>query len=401
MQCKGDLNPSPAGIDMYVTHQAHADIQGSVQHEDSGATDRGLPHHALPATNALPAAVVRGEPGGETGIQDSADKSEHSEAQDESDPDSLAKPILLDIQEAAAQLSKLTGLQLETALNALKETQESVFGQASSVAGVTLVQTWLEEAQVWLACNMEVQEEIDDVRLAMQESLQEFEAAKAADDVPLTERPPDYLHDRFLPAATGKSSRTGGGPGSIVFRCLSAFACYHALFADGDHKAPLVKLAELECKCHRWYPSKGTMRFWELLGEECATVAAEAGDATLALQREGWVACGEGPDHCGICAAALGKSAAGTGPSTSAPMLAASGPSRSAVGTATRSAVLAALGAFAALKVPEMEEKISKMPSVSGQIPDVFVALGDPPGCGTGSDAECIELLDSESGSER
>lgn len=136
-------------------------------------------------------------------------------------------------------------------MNALKETQESVFNAMRSEGIAHLLDAWLEAAQIWLACNMEVQVEINEVRVAMQESLQEYEAVKAADDVPLTERPADYLRERFQRVTACKSSPSFGLPGSMVFEQMTNFTCHHALFAAGTHKAPLVRLAELECKCYR------------------------------------------------------------------------------------------------------------------------------------------------------
>ncbi|GLC41612.1 hypothetical protein PLESTB_000696600 [Pleodorina starrii] len=356
------------------------------QAAEAGAT------HGLQIDPALVAAYVNQAAAAMAASGAAGDEQGQAETAAGGEAGQAPEPSVPDIRVAAAELMKLASIPLESALSALKETQEEVFGEAGSAGGADLLNDWLDAAQVRLACNMEVQAEIDSMRIAMEQSLQEREAQKAAEDVPLVERPAEFLRDRFAPAAANR--RDFGAPASIVIRSVTAFTCHHALFAAGDHKAPLVNLAELERKCHRWYPNKGTVRFWEQVAESCVATAAAVPGATKELKLEGWIGCEQGPAGCTVCAAALGRDqGGGAGPSTSAPAPAPEGPPRSAVSSEVRTAALAAVGQFAARKWPEVEGDVCKMPSVPGQIPAVFSDLDDPPG-NDDSDDEVIECTD-------
>ncbi|GFR50387.1 hypothetical protein Agub_g12602 [Astrephomene gubernaculifera] len=371
--------------------------------------DAGNSAQAISQQEANGAAAGH-QPNAENAAHDEDEVGEEEEEGTEGPGDDSNPSRIPDIQDAAAQLAKLTGIPLDTALTALKETREEVFGSgdagadgspdSSSGGGSSeRLQDWLEAAQIYLAVRMEVEDEIQDVREAMRESLQEYESAKAADDIPLTQRPADYLADRFVPPAGSAAALAGAACSAVVAR-LGAFACHRALFAEGGvHKAPLVRLAELECKCRKWYPNRGTGRFWEQLADDLAAAAEQAAPASPALRESGWVACDAGPEGCSTCAAALGQgldaAAAAAGPSTSAAAAAApaAAPARVALSTEAAAAVLAVVGEFADLKEPEMQREICKMPSKDGQTPDVFALLDDPAGA-HGDDSDSDDLLE-------
>ncbi|KXZ54831.1 hypothetical protein GPECTOR_4g902 [Gonium pectorale] len=366
------------------------------------------------------------------GGDDEADEGEGEGEDGDGEDDEGAGPgpseAAPDINRAAKDLVTLTGIPLETAMNALKETHEAVYGGAAvssvgAAAAGALHNAWLEEAQMWLAVNLELQEEIKDVGLAMQESLQEYEAAKAADDVPLSERPPDFLRDRFAPPH-GSAAAVAGAPRSAVFAKLADFACHRELFAaapaaahagsgaadgaaaaggagPGSHKASLVKLLELECKCRKWYPGKGTSRFFEQLAADCVTAAVAAAPEAATLAQSGWLGCAEGPGACSTCAAALGSSqaadaGAAAGPSTSAGAAPAAAPARVRLQPDAAAAVLAAVGGLTERRANEVQTEVCKMPTTSGQVPDVFAALAEPGDeDAAGSDADDIVVLEA------
>lgn len=143
----------------------------------------------------------------------------------------------------------------------------------------------------------------------------------------------------------------------------------------------------------RWYPSKGTRRFWEKLANECAAAAVEAAGPSFSLELESWICCDQGPDGCSVCAAALEKDSASDGPSTSTALPAAVHSSRSAMSASAGSAVLMAVGTYAARMGQEVLQEICKMPAVSGQMPDMFAALNDLPQDKNELGVECIELI--------
>ncbi|KAG2490882.1 hypothetical protein HYH03_010799 [Edaphochlamys debaryana] len=358
-------------------------------------------------------AVPGGAPPAEAGQEGEGAEADGGEA---SDPEPSGPP---DINKVAADLAKLTGLRLDRAMHALRETQEEVLRQAGAGGGkvdyTVLAPQWMDEAQVWLAINQEVEGEIADVRSAMEKSLQDYEAAKAAEDLPLHQRPPDWLADRF----SGRGKGPPGQPRSCIFARLASFVCPGALFASppedgaaaadgsagaGRHKAPLVKLADLECKCRKWYPGKGTYRFFEELAEAAAQAAAEAASASPGLVQTGWVPCSAGSAACAACATAEGQSTASgsgrgageAGTSVPDPAAESQGPPRTPVGADTAAAVLQALGAFAEQRATQVERDVCKMPTHSNEIPDIFVALADPAdatGAG-GEEDDDIEVLD-------
>jgi hypothetical protein len=265
---------------------------------------------------------------------------------------------------------------------------------------------------------------------------QAYEAAKAADDLPLEQRAPDLLRDLF--AAAPGSAPPVAAQRSAVFLRLAGFGCHRALLREGGHKGPLVRLAEFERKCrkwvrgphhglsirrvprtacaqlgvrcgrrrlrgvasattppanpplvHRWYPNSGTTRFFEQLSEEAVAVAAaEGADAD-----GGWLACAEGAPACAACAAALGVAegcGAEAGPS-SAPVPAPAGPR---VALSDAGAVLSALGEWADAKHKELLVAVTRMPEKCGAVPDIFAALQDPKNVDDGEESDFVEVLE-------
>ncbi len=90
------------------------------------------------------------------------------------------------------------------------------------------------------------QGEVEDLRAAMQQSLDEAEERKRREnEQPLHQRPAARLAERF-------EGRRAAGHGSAVLAALLGWACPAALFGEaGGHKAHVAKLVELECNCRR------------------------------------------------------------------------------------------------------------------------------------------------------
>lgn len=90
------------------------------------------------------------------------------------------------------------------------------------------------------------QGEVEDLRAAMQQSLDEAEERKRREnEQPLHQRPAARLTERF-------EGRREAGYGSAVLAALLGWACPAALFGEaGGHKAHVAKLVELECNCRR------------------------------------------------------------------------------------------------------------------------------------------------------
>lgn len=115
---------------------------------------------------------------------------------------------------------------------------------------------------MWLAVRAESNTEAEKMKQAMEVSLAELAAAKAAAEAaapPLTNLSEERLRRKF--------------GGSALLPRLEAVLPAAVLFSDASPlrelvKFKLVNLLRLEDDCCRWYPNPGTRRYWEAFGSE-------------------------------------------------------------------------------------------------------------------------------------
>jgi hypothetical protein len=121
--------------------------------------------------------------------------------------------------------------------------------------------SWLDEAQLWLAVRAESNTEAEKMKQAMEVSLAELAAAKAAAETapPLTNLSEERLRHKFGGSALLQRLE-GAVPGSVLFSDASPL---RELV-----KFRLVELLRLEDNCCRWYPCNGTRQYWDAFGSE-------------------------------------------------------------------------------------------------------------------------------------
>eukprot|EP00887_Chlorella_sp_A99_P005706 scaffold1.g5706.t1 len=120
------------------------------------------------------------------------------------------QPAPADPFEEALELLKQAGAEEARAQAALDATEEEHRGQG--------VDSWADAAQLWMATDMDLQEEAAQMRELMQQSLEEAQERRRG-EAPLEERPPEELQALFGDSATlGALLRAGFGAAALLGR---------------------------------------------------------------------------------------------------------------------------------------------------------------------------------------
>jgi hypothetical protein len=285
---------------------------------------------------------------------------------------------------------------------------------------------------LWMACQNELQEEIEDVKQAMEVSLLEKEQqAREAKVVP-AEQLKRYVRSELL-----KALRPVAGEALLLAEPLWS---------------PLSRLLDLEHKCSdKWYPSEGTYRYFQIMAEEagelcrrqlagssgcsasrkCAGGSWAAGEAGQAAEvgvqtrkrsrsrsREGTPAAAgadaaaaqdqDGQDGQGSKRQCLGQPGSSTAEAAEAGAAGGQECNAAAAATAcTAGAATAGSPPAAAVDAAQLQPLVdwlqqqtdsinadlARMPVAPGQIPDMFRQLEPAPGAeGTSESSDCIIL---------
>eukprot|EP00803_Ostreobium_quekettii_P008733 evm.model.scf_4545.1 EVM.evm.TU.scf_4545.1 scf_4545:2303-4356(+) len=126
---------------------------------------------------------------------------------------------------------------------------------------------WVDEALCWICDQRDLDEECQEMRQVMAQSLREQEERVKA-EVAMEDKTHEELSSIFA--------------NSKVLSILRTMAQSAVLFSE-PLKLPIVRFLTLEQKCTElWYPGVSTDRFFERLGQECLLYAAWPG-AELAV----------------------------------------------------------------------------------------------------------------------
>ncbi|GAB4822813.1 hypothetical protein N2152v2_009859 [Parachlorella kessleri] len=233
-------------------------------------------NHSLQASSGYSTRKRKERPGegvpGPAGAPSSGPAEDEAEdGSSEEDVGAAGEPPAVDRRAAALELLKRTGVPLDRAEKALHETEEQCLD--FDAAG------WADEAQVWLACNNEFEDERDQLAEAMQVSLVEAEERKAL-EAPLEERDPDEILQAFV--------------GSALLKALQPLCSLECLLQP-PLKAQLVRYLRLEQRCGRWYSL--SCHYFRQAAAECA---AQLGAATAErTQGGGKGVAGQGAESAG------------------------------------------------------------------------------------------------------